>query len=488
MEIERPKKADTIKLLSTYKSSAIGNLVRPDCQGYKNVSDQFVLKDSEKKYEMQYWKTYFKRLDQIKEYFLSNFSEECIPICDKILNIKIGEYQVVIATLYKDMKLKPNALTVSQERDSYMADDDVIYMEDQTGRMQLAFNNTQFKSSINKPKIVDVKNLTSGLVLGIRGIQRVAEINVFEVQEIYCCDLPHQEHILKIPAPLTYGDDTYLENNNNFHDLSHYIKNYQDHKFLLLTSGLNIDPKIDRYTIIQLKNHLFGLTNLKPLMSRVCRVVIAGNLIEKNKDLDYNLVGSYRMQEQFKQLYTEIAKKMHDVDKNINDIAGNVCLDIMPGDKDPAQAFLPQQPMNKCYFSSSKSIPTFQLVSNPYKFEQDNIQILGVSGQSMLDIKKYSNYSDKDIDIIESHLLWRHISPTSPDTLQCFPFHESDPFILDELPHVYFSGNSPKFETKMIYEENTKKRCRLICVPAISDSNSFVIMNLTNLDTFEIKL
>jgi len=30
-------------------------------------------------------------------------------------------------------------------------------------------------------------------------------------------------------------------------------------------------------------------------MSKVCRLVIAGNLIEKKKEIDYNLVGAYRM-------------------------------------------------------------------------------------------------------------------------------------------------------------------------------------------------
>lgn len=82
---------------------------------------------------------------------------------------------------------------------------------------------------------------------------------------------------------------------------------------------------------------------------------------------------------------------------------------------------------------------------NPYKFEQEGIQLLGVSGQSLNDTKKYSKYSDNDVDILETHLLWRHISPTAPDTLQCFPFAERDPFVVDELPHVYFSGNSEYF-------------------------------------------
>ena len=32
----------------------------------------------------------------------------------------------------------------------------------------------------------------------------------------------------------------------------------------------------------------------------------------------------------------------------------------------------------------------------------------------------------------------------------CYPFYLKDPFILEECPHVYFSGNAPTFESKVI--------------------------------------
>lgn len=70
-------------------------------------------------------------------------------------------------------------------------------------------------------------------------------------------------------------------------------------------------------------------------MSRVSRVIIAGNLIEKNKDLDYNMVGAYSKQEEFKNVYADINAKMRHADSLINSIASHVCLDIMPGDNDP---------------------------------------------------------------------------------------------------------------------------------------------------------
>lgn len=34
--------------------------------------------------------------------------------------------------------------------------------------------------------------------------------------------------------------------------------------------------------------------------------------------------------------------------------------------------------------------------------------------------------------------------------VDCYPFYEKDPFVLNEAPHVYFIGNQPQFDTKLI--------------------------------------
>lgn len=35
----------------------------------------------------------------------------------------------------------------------------------------------------------------------------------------------------------------------------------------------------------------------------------------------------------------------------------------------------------------------------------------------------------------------------------CYPFYDRDPFLLTETPHVYFAGNQPAFETRLLKGE-----------------------------------
>jgi len=57
------------------------------------------------------------------------------------------------------------------------------------------------------------------------------------------------------------------------------------------------------------------------------------------------------------------------------------------------------------------------------------------------------------LTLMESTLKWRHICPTAPDTLTCYPFATEDPFVLEECPHVYAVGNQPEFGTRVITGE-----------------------------------
>lgn len=45
------------------------------------------------------------------------------------------------------------------------------------------------------------------------------------------------------------------------------------------------------------------------------------------------------------------------------------------------------------------------------------------------------------LTLLEDTLAWRHMAPTAPDTLPCYPFCHNDPFIIKETPHVYFTAN-----------------------------------------------
>ncbi|KAL3846206.1 hypothetical protein ACJIZ3_003609 [Penstemon smallii] len=130
-------------------------------------------------------------------------------------------------------------------------------------------------------------------------------------------------------------------------------------------------------------------------------------------------------------------------------IAASIPLDIMPGTSDPANFALPQQPLHRCLFPGSSAYNTFRSCTNPHSFELDNVKFLGTSGQNIDDLEKYSDAKDK-LEFVERTLKWRHIAPTAPNTLGCYPFTDRDPFFLETCPHVYFVGNQDKYETRFI--------------------------------------
>jgi len=43
-----------------------------------------------------------------------------------------------------------------------------------------------------------------------------------------------------------------------------------------------------------------------------------------------------------------------------------------------------------------------------------------------------------------------------------------------------------KFDTKLFYDSKNSRVCRLVTVPVFSETGSFVVVNLRNLDTFEV--
>eukprot|EP00126_Sphaerothecum_destruens_P003954 Sdes_comp17795_c0_seq2m7054 len=156
----------------------------------------------------------------------------------------------------------------------------------------------------------------------------------------------------------------------------------------------------------------------------------------------------------------------------------------MPGSHDPSNFILPQQPFNRCMFPRSSCYPTFNPVSNPYECQIADKIFLGTSGQNIDDIFKFVGSQSK-LEILENTLFYSHLSPTSPDTLGCYPFYEDDPFVIQESPHVYFAGNQSKFETKLI-TNSLNQNIRIICVPDFSKTFSFVLLNLKNLNCQEI--
>lgn len=77
----------------------------------------------------------------------------------------------------------------------------------------------------------------------------------------------------------------------------------------------------------------------------------------------------------------------------------------------------------------------------------------------------------------------RHICPTAPDTLRSFPFVESDPFIIEKAPHVYFAGNQKKYESEKIID-NVGSVCHLLSIPSFRQTGTFVLLDLKTLESY----
>jgi len=77
-------------------------------------------------------------------------------------------------------------------------------------------------------------------------------------------------------------------------------------------------------------------------------------------------------------------------------------------------------------------------------------------------------------------LRWRHLAPTAPDTLPCFPFAMDDPFVLTESPHVLFAGNQLRYGTRLVKGAGGQ-RVRVVAVPSFARSRTAVLVNLRTL-------
>ena len=54
------------------------------------------------------------------------------------------------------------------------------------------------------------------------------------------------------------------------------------------------------------------------------------------------------------------------------------------------------------------------------------------------------------MDVLKHTLLWKHMAPTTPDTLSCFPYTNKDPFILTDYPQIYFAANQKSMQHEII--------------------------------------
>lgn len=135
---------------------------------------------------------------------------------------------------------------------------------------------------------------------------------------------------------------------------------------------------------------------------------------------------------------------------------------------------------------------------NPHEAWLQRRLFLGNAGQIPADLARSTappslpsspaSSAARTLNLMEKTLHWRHLAPTAPDTLACYPFCDDDPFVLPSLPHVYFAGNQPAFAARLVeegqeggVEGKEGKKCLLVAVPSFAATGTVVLVNLNDL-------
>eukprot|EP00123_Amoebidium_parasiticum_P000612 comp11460_c0_seq1/m.5893 comp11460_c0_seq1/g.5893 ORF comp11460_c0_seq1/g.5893 comp11460_c0_seq1/m.5893 type:complete len:485 (-) comp11460_c0_seq1:167-1621(-) len=433
-------------------------LKRSKCE-YKNTSEKFRLK--ERGFKQQFSNVYFNRLTALQKEVMKAAHQkwkdhEDKPVAaESLMKVQKGRLCYLAGTVYKDMQLKPNILTeLAQERmvepppprEKYVHEEDELVLEDGNSRVKLTGN-------------IPLQDIVTGVVIGVLG--REVAGGDFLVLDYCFAGLAPQP---PLPVHMDDGPAPYVA----------------------LVSGLKIGKDThDTLPVQLLVDYITGQLGALPeqeFQSQVVRVIIAGNSLGELPE-QQDTSGSFRSRSYQNANNTSLGP-LKEVDSVFTQLACSVPVDVMAGESDPGNFCLPQQPLHPCLFPRARAYSTFSTVTNPYSAEIGGVQFLGSSGQGVNDIFKYTATTDHTT-LVESTILWRHLAPTAPDTLGCYPYYDDDPFVIESSPHVYFVGNQPAYSTKML-EGSEGQRVRIVSVPTFADTHTAVLVNLRTLATHPI--
>eukprot|EP00899_Mesostigma_viride_P002336 jgi/Mesvir1/12102/Mv00371-RA.1 len=471
MDEERPPDTSSgphDELLASMDDQALSKerkkVVRKACQ-YASQDDDFIV--PVKKYTQQYSQLYFMRLQLLRPILDARAKAvwPTLPIT-RVLALSEGQECVVIGTLFKAMKLRPTILDEYLKESGadtalktsgplkYVQDDDVAILEDESGRVKLVGPN------------IPTSALVTGPVIAVRGREQAdGDLLILEVL------LPGLATQAPIPMPPAGREDQYVA----------------------LLSGLDFgDDRSSPLLVELLGDFLTGHLGASPehgLVGSIAQVIIAGNTLgvsaeaaaSGNQGASQGHSGGSKgaTAEQKSRLVAASQLRLQQADMWLTQLASSAPVDIMPGPSDPANFALPQQPLHGCLFPQATSYVNFRRVTNPHRCRIDGVSFLGTSGQNVENLFQYSSVVDR-MELLESCLQYRHLCPTAPDTLPCYPFMSKEPFIITPCPHVFFAGNQPEYGTKLL-KGTEGQIVRVISLPVFSRTGTVVLVNLRTL-------
>ena len=78
--------------------------------------------------------------------------------------------------------------------------------------------------------------------------------------------------------------------------------------------------------------------------------MVVGDSVVQPDQVDEVLRGSYRTSKLNQEVYTDINSVMETFEAFLDNLSETIDVDIMPGENDFSNSFMPQQPLNSCLF------------------------------------------------------------------------------------------------------------------------------------------
>ncbi|KAJ3068252.1 DNA polymerase delta subunit 2 [Podochytrium sp. JEL0797] len=426
---------------------------------YTNLSDPFLpIPASASNFSTQYAGLYFSRLSiqRPKAFKAAQSKWPDAQIVDRVLEVPPMEdagqqhpTPVIIAgTVYVDMPLKPCILDVIAKetwvaapppRIKYTSEKDKVLIEDESGRLELV------------GKSIDEAFLVSGVIIAVLGYENGD--NQFTVLDV--C-FPEYEIAQAMP---TIEEDLYIA----------------------IVSGISIGPdsglSLELQLLVDFITGEAGLESDQQKNASICRLIVAGNSVAKKSIVEATYAAG-SMSKGATEIYTPTS--LTTLDTLLSSLCTSLPVDLMPGPQDPTNYALPQAPLLSGLLPHTRGYSSFQAVTNPYACAVEGCRVLGTAGQNVEDVFRFVEGEGR-LEIAERMVGWAHLAPTAPDTLACYPFQDTDPFIIETHPDVFFVGNQPEFQTKLSVGERGEKT-RIVLVPSFAETKTIALVNLRTLE------
>ena len=394
-------------------------------------------------YERQYSGMYWSRLQTLRPLLMAQMTADSIVVREQLKDVELSQECWVTGTLFREMKDRPAALDAYNDvqktvRERYARDEDEFLLEDETGRAKLL-----------PSELLQV--LVTGLVVGLRVEEQ--ENGALRVLQVLLPGLGSPAPPLAVVSSAEPQAEGAL--------LAFVSGRIGGARGALLAAWLT---------------GAAGAPRSRGLAARVGRLVVLGNAVGSALPAEGSI--KHHHQTLTQQQEDGLLIPVRAADALLSRLCAALPVHLLPGPLDPAAASLPQQPLSPVLFPLASRWESLSLETNPWRASLGPLALLCSSGQPLDNLYTYGPLSR--LDSAAEALRWRHLCPTAPDTLACYPSPD-DPFTLVQPPHILAHGNQPSFGSRLV------GGTRVLLVPAFQSSGCLVLLDPASLQVSTIQ-